>query len=160
MYTCERCGHTGAISKPKSLYESAPDLNNFGEETHDHISEEFLQQCFHNKVQGVLNLIEKLHFDPVVPNNRNIRMRNMTQMKIEIVNEKHWKSRMRNDICYLMIRQATQKLLSKAATKKYGIDGFIKDRIVESLENLLSKKGEYTDLKKNLCALIEDYTNK
>lgn len=49
-------------------------INNFGNETLEHISNDFLNKCVRERKRGIVNLLDKIFFDPNVPENRNVKL--------------------------------------------------------------------------------------
>jgi hypothetical protein len=64
-------------------------LNNWGNENRDHITHDFLTQCALLHQQGFKNLIEQVHFNPEVPENRNIVYRTKNSVRKWVNNEWH-----------------------------------------------------------------------
>jgi hypothetical protein len=66
-------------------------LNGFGQESIDHIKPEFLTQCLLNiNRSGVPKLLEELHFNDEVPDNRNIRIRSTKNNLLEKYSDGQW----------------------------------------------------------------------
>lgn len=58
-------------------------VNNIGAENMMHISEEFIRRCLLNLHRGVCNYIEKVNFNPDVPENHNIRYEDTRNVKVK-----------------------------------------------------------------------------
>jgi hypothetical protein len=62
-------------------------VNAFGRETTDHLSDAFLMKCIKRTNQGLVQLLEKLHFDPEVKENANVRILNKKLPLAEVRDE-------------------------------------------------------------------------
>lgn len=58
-------------------------INNFGSENMSHISHKFLDDCLLNFKRGVCNYIEKVNFNPDVPENHNIRFQDVQNVRVK-----------------------------------------------------------------------------
>jgi len=58
-------------------------INNFGSENMSHISSEFIEKCLMNVRRGVFDYIERVNFNPDVPENHNIRYEDSRSVKIK-----------------------------------------------------------------------------
>jgi hypothetical protein len=65
-------------------------LNNFGSETLDHLPDAKLTQCVLNQDEGVYELIKEIHFNPNVPQNKNIRLKSTKQNLLEKYYDGQW----------------------------------------------------------------------
>jgi hypothetical protein len=54
-------------------------IKNYGSETLNHLTPEFFKACLLNPSKGLTNLIEKIHYNPNVPENYNIRHKSTKQ---------------------------------------------------------------------------------
>jgi len=59
-------------------------MRQFGNETHHHISDEFLARCVVKDLNGVKSLIEKIHFSEEAPENKNVRLKSSKRKKVEV----------------------------------------------------------------------------
>ena len=58
-------------------------INNFGSENISHVSKEFLDKCLLNLKRGVCDYIEKVNFNPDVPENHTIRFEDARSVKVK-----------------------------------------------------------------------------
>jgi hypothetical protein len=70
-------------------------VNNLGNEKIEYLIDDpefikFMNNCIENKIDGICNLIAKKHFDPLHPENHNIRKLNKKDNFIEIFNNNSW----------------------------------------------------------------------
>jgi hypothetical protein len=77
-------------------------VNGFGNESLDHITTPFLDQCVRRRDKGLIELIEKIHFDPEHKENRNVRATNVKGPVMRVHDGTCWKfkrkSKVLNDI--------------------------------------------------------------
>lgn len=79
-------------------------INAFGQERLDHISSHFLNQCVRRTDQGLIALLEKLHFDPVVNGeNANVRITNRKLPLVEVNDGRQWKFEKKEKILNRMV---------------------------------------------------------
>ena len=71
-YNNDHCNYT------QNIY-----INNFGAENLSHVSKEFLDNCLLNLRRGVCDYIEKVNFNPDVPENHNIRYEDTRSVKVK-----------------------------------------------------------------------------
>jgi hypothetical protein len=65
-------------------------LNNFGKESLEHISDEFLDKCIKKLNKGMVDLLENIHYNKNVPENNNIRIKSIKQNLLEKYQEGEW----------------------------------------------------------------------
>lgn len=65
-------------------------FNNFGNENLEHITSDFLTHCIADCNIGFKNLLQKIHFDPEVPLNNNIRVKSSKQNMLEYYEDGVW----------------------------------------------------------------------
>lgn len=85
--------------------------NNFGSETHDHITTDFIRECIHKSVNGVQTLIEKIHFSQEVPENNNVWLKSTKKNLVEVVSNQKWVVKDANEALEAMIHNG-QRMLS------------------------------------------------
>ena len=66
-------------------------INAFGKECLDHISSQFLDQCVRRTDKGLVELIEKIHFDPDHQENCNLKITNLRLPIMQVHNGTSWK---------------------------------------------------------------------
>ena len=66
-------------------------INGFGKESLEHISAQFLDQCVRRTDKGLVELIERIHFDPRHQENRNLRVTNMKMPIMQVHNGTAWR---------------------------------------------------------------------
>lgn len=58
-------------------------INNFGQENLSHVTPEFIQKCLQGLNKGVCDYIEKVNFNPHVPENHNIRYEDNKSVRVK-----------------------------------------------------------------------------
>lgn len=66
-------------------------LNSFGNEDKSHLTDKFLDMCLRRTSKGFVQLLEKLHWDPDVPANANIRISNRKMPLVEVQDSGKWR---------------------------------------------------------------------
>lgn len=66
-------------------------INNFGQETTQHLTEDFLSYCILNPRKGMSKLIENIHYNPDIPENHNIRCKSLKQNTFEKYIDSEWR---------------------------------------------------------------------
>lgn len=80
-------------------------VNNFGNESYEHITNDFLKQCLLNSTTGVKTLIEKIHFSEEAPENKNVRMKSLKNNLVEVADNKKWVVKDANEAMDSMINK-------------------------------------------------------
>ena len=86
-------------------------LRSFGEENLDHITDTFKKECILNRDTGIYNLIERIHYDPEVLENRNVRPKSIKRKTMEVFNkELGWVEQSKNHVLSSLIGKANRML--------------------------------------------------
>lgn len=138
-------------------------LNNFGQETLEHITEEFLSNCMMNDLTGAKQLIEKIHFCNEVPENKNVRMKSLKRKVVEVTENSKWIKRKAEEIIDEMIRKCFKILIGyslKNDSDFHQKNERIQEKIRSFLNSLRDKSNNspYHTLKERIMILIEDNT--
>jgi hypothetical protein len=65
-------------------------INSFGNESVDHIKNDFLSYCLMNPKKGITELIENIHYNDDVPQNKNIRFKSNKNNTFEQYKDEQW----------------------------------------------------------------------
>lgn len=68
-------------------------LNKFGDEKVKHISDEVLKKVVRNPEIGIPNLIKLIHFNPKLPENWNVMLKNKKLPYVDVFNGEQWETR-------------------------------------------------------------------
>jgi hypothetical protein len=67
-------------------------INTFGQENKAHLTPDFLDSCLRNITgKGVCDLIEKVHFNPDLPENHNVRLESTKRNMLRVKEEDRWR---------------------------------------------------------------------
>lgn len=66
-------------------------INNFGQESTQHLTEDFLSYCLQNPKKGMSRLIENIHYNPEIPENHNIRCKSLKNNTFEKFIDTEWR---------------------------------------------------------------------
>ena len=104
-------------------------LKPFGKENLGFLTEAFLQSVIIEPEEGILRLIEKVHFNKDVPENQNIQIKNKKEPYIDIFNGKKWEKQDK--------KTAIQNIIT---TKKDIMDDFVEEHDETKLINKFVKE--------------------
>lgn len=144
-------------------------MNDFGQETLDHITDEFIENCIIAQTNGVVQLIEKIHFDPGVPQNRNIRFQSNKQKTMKVVKNGEWKLASEQAVLNDMLKKSgkiMQPTLMKSKNPKISLEaneiehGRLSDMLCDFAMDSGGRKPSmaYFDIRKKVKLLIMDNT--
>lgn len=137
-------------------------INNFGEESLDHISEQFLLNCIMRETAGIRNLVEKIHFDKDLPENKNVRYKSIKRKVMEIVENDDWVTKDEKDVIKQMIRKACLLLREYYYTDESLMErdeNELQMKVIGYLNDINEYKKKYNNVKDMLKALIENNKN-
>jgi hypothetical protein len=65
-------------------------INGFGKEDTSHITHQFMRSCVKRRDKGMVELVQKIHFDDDCPQNRNLKITNKKLPFIQAHNGEKW----------------------------------------------------------------------
>lgn len=152
-----------------NIHQNIIVLNNFGNETYEHIGHDFLDCCIRNDVSGMKSLIEKIHFSDEVPENKNVRLKSSKNRLVEVAHSQNWIVKDANDAMETMIRKGN-RLLLRFFNEMNEIDEVeddhdedplevqIRNRIYDTLMELSDKNSKrYHSLRRRIFAMLMDH---
>jgi hypothetical protein len=81
-------------------------VNNFGNENMTHLTPQFIERCIRNAISsGVSDMVRKIHFDPDVPENNNIRIESFRRQQLRIYQDNDWMVKDKTDVIDDMIER-------------------------------------------------------
>jgi hypothetical protein len=139
-------------------------LNNFGNESYQHITDEFLKNCIMNSMSGVKTLIEKIHFSEDAPLNKNVRIRSLKNNLVEVADNKKWVVKDANEAMETMINKGCRLLNGfyyNPETKIMELDiNELDMRIQSFLLTVMDKNNKnYFAVRRRILALIIENTD-
>lgn len=135
--------------------------NNFGQETIDHITGEFVKEALLNLRKGAVDLFQKVHFDPDVPRNNNIAFKSAKSKQVNAVVEGTWQSRPTSTAVEDIVRKVLQ-LMSLRFNEHMGDNELQrnKDQIFKWMHDVLNMNNDkYFKLKQDIVTLIQNQTD-
>jgi len=108
------------INNPTINNNLTININSFGKESLDHITEADYKKYLNGFFKGFLNLIEKIHFDENAPENHNVCLTNMRSKYAYVCENNNWVLKDKEDI------------INKLINKKYDL---LNDKFEEFEEN-------------------------
>jgi hypothetical protein len=138
-------------------------LNNFGSESLEHLTQDFVKQCLLNNVTGMRNLIEKIHFSDEAPLNKTIKNKNIKEKLVYVIDNNQWVVKSAQEATSSMIRKgcniANTCYLDDSNGVRQSDEELYDSKIQIFLLELLGRHGiDYIDLQRRILALIIEYT--
>jgi hypothetical protein len=138
-------------------------LNSFGQETLTHLTHDFLSHCLLNPSKGFTSLIENIHYNNDVPENRNIRCKSLKRNVFEKYIDSEWRSCDASNTLDELIRKG-YRILNTHYTQHFMndpdlIEDELKQRAYERFRFLCDKTcNDYFSVKRDIRLLIKDKT--
>ena len=138
-------------------------MNNFGNETYDHIDEEFIKHCILNSITGMRNLIEKIHFSNDAPKNKNIRLKSLKRNMVEVSNDQKWTVKDANEAMETMIKKGCRLMNGVYMNPESGLQELDEKEFEYQLHIELNKilakdQNLYYDLRRRILALLVSHS--
>lgn len=136
-------------------------LNNYGKETLDHITNEFLDSCVQLRAKGFINLLNKIHFDPSVPENHNLKIVSKKREVMGTYIDGEWALTDKDSVLNELINKGYTVLFKHYIDTVDKVEDADKDE--HSYFNFLMraknpKSNVFYQLKKDLFVMIENAT--
>lgn len=154
---------TSIVNNTQNIYINNLQINNFGSESYDHITNEFIKHCLMNKITGIKNLIERIHFSEEAPLNKNIRLKSLKNSMVEVKKDEKWVAKDSNEALDTMITKGCSIM-----NKCYFNDEQLQDKDLNVLDSRIQgfllqmmdkNNNSYYDLRRRILALIKEYTD-
>lgn len=79
-------------------------VNNFGNESISHLTPQFIERCIRNAISsGVPEMVKRIHFDPTIPENNNVRIESFRRQQLRVYQEDDWIVKDKSDVIDDMI---------------------------------------------------------
>lgn len=85
-------------------------INNYGEENLEMLTDEFKIDCVRHPYYALVRIIEKIHFNDEYPENKNIRLLNKRDNKIQIRDNGKWFYKNKEDTIRFALDDSNEKL--------------------------------------------------
>jgi hypothetical protein len=138
-------------------------MNNYGQESMTHLTHEFLNHCLLNPSKGLTSLIEKIHYNPELPENHNLRHKSTKQCILQKFINQNWHDCDASNTLDELIKKG-YRILNAYYSDHVANDPLIFDdemtaRMYEKFRFLSDKKSlEYNAVKRELRLLVKDKT--
>jgi hypothetical protein len=138
-------------------------LNSFGQETLTHLTHDFLSHCLLNPSKGFTSLIENIHYNNDVPENRNIRCKSLKRNVFEKYIDSEWRSCDASNTLDELIRKG-YRILNTHYTQHFMNDpelmeDELRQRAYERFRFLCDKTcNDYFSVKRDIRLLVKDKT--
>lgn len=153
--------NTNTMNHITNIFVTHPHMNvkDFGSESIDHISKEYIRECLLKTYEGVKNLISTIHLNTDVPENHNVRFKSAKQKTLFIVKGGKAVEANQNTTLDKMIYNG-YKLMYPEFQDLMVTDRDIQERahhIALWFNNLLAKNHPpYYDLRRDILALLKE----
>lgn len=138
-------------------------INNFGEESTQHLTPEFLRNCILNPTREFKNLITEIHYNPDVPENHNLRFKSSKRNTFEKYITPSWQECDATNTLEELIRKG-YRILNAHYMEHMMNDPQVQEnettmRMFERFRILSDKQSlEYNAVKRDLRVLVKDRT--
>jgi uncharacterized protein YjgD (DUF1641 family) len=139
-------------------------IANFGKESYDHITNDFMKNCIMNNISGVKQLIEKIHFSEEAPCNKNVRLKSLKNNLVEVSDNKKWVVKDANEAMETMINKGCKLLNGFYLDPETGIMEYDINELDLHIQNFLlsimdKNNKSFFALRRRILALIIDNTD-
>lgn len=133
----------------------------FGQENLGHVSDDFIKQCILMLNLGFQDLISKIHFDPAVPENHNVKFKSNKQKLCMKYTQEGWVQSDQNTTINELIWKG-QRIMSNLWLSKRLTDQDIAERndaimawFQRTTPNVMNRCPDYYDLRSKLVSLMK-----
>lgn len=139
-------------------------ITNFGSESYDHITNDFIKSCIMNNMSGIKQLIEKIHFSEEAPNNKNVRLRSLKNNLVEVADNQKWVVKDANEAMETMIHKGCRLLNGYYQNPDTGIKEYDINDLDMHIQNFLlsiidKNNKNFFALRRRILALIIDHSD-
>lgn len=140
-------------------------VNNYGAETLEHLNHQFLSECITQRKKGLVNLLDKLYFDPKMPQNHTVKIVSKKREVMGTFKDGNWLVASKNSILDEMIQKG-YRILYKHYMATVDVDeddelGKPEDAssYFDFLQNVSNiKSNMYYQVRKDLFLMVENAT--
>ena len=122
-------------------------INNYGEENLEMLTDEFKKQCVRHPCRALISIIEKIHFNDDYPENKNIRLVNKRDNKLQIKDNGKWNYKNKEEALRDAIDDSNDRLEQFCDEKSHHFRKIIRLSCKEIIKNVQESD---TELLKNL----------
>lgn len=135
-------------------------LNNYGRETIEHLSKEFLTDCFVR--QDIPTLIENMLYDKEVPENRTVRLKSIKNKLVEVHKDNNWVTQSSETVLNDLVDQGSTILRKHYRKNEEDVRNELSEEELEDVLRWLWKVIEDNEkirkpIKESLLAVLDTY---
>ena len=122
-------------------------INNYGEENLEMLTDDFKKQCVRHPYYALIKIIEKIHFNDEYPENKNIRLLNKRDNKLQVRDNGKWNYRNKEETIKEALDDSNERLEQFYEEKSHHFRKLIRLSCKEIIKNVQESD---TELLKNL----------
>ena len=111
-------------------------INNYGEENLEMLTDEFKERCITRPFYAIIDIIKKIHFNDDYPENKNMRLVNKRDNKIQVLTDGKWKYRYKDEAVKYAFDDSNERLEQFYAEKSHKFRKFIKLCCEDIIKNI------------------------
>lgn len=127
-------------------------INNYGSENLDYIDKGYLNKLLEIPFMGIQSLIEKIHFNPLHPENHNVKIPNRKEKFAVVKKDGNWELRNKHDVIDDMVDSGYSILDCHFEEGKLVLNALKQKKFKKFQSNYENCE---TNLKKNICQEAE-----
>ena len=111
-------------------------INNYGEENLEMLTDEFKERCITRAFYAIIDIIRKIHFNDDYPENKNMRLVNKRDNKIQVLTNGKWQYRYKDEAVKYAFDDSNERLEQFYAEKSHKFRKFIKLCCEDIIKNI------------------------
>ena len=111
-------------------------INNYGEENLEMLTDEFKERCITRPFYAIIDIIRKIHFNDDYPENKNMRIVNKRDNKIQVLTDGKWQYRYKDEAVKYAFDDSNEKLEQFYFEKSHKFRKFIKLCCEDIIKNI------------------------
>jgi hypothetical protein len=111
-------------------------INNYGEENLEMLTDEFKERCIKRPFYAIIDIIRKIHFNDDYPENKNMRIVNKRDNKIQVLDDGKWKYRYKDEAVKYAFDDSNERLEQFYVEKSHKFRKFIKLCCEDIIKNI------------------------
>jgi hypothetical protein len=111
-------------------------INNYGEENLEMLTDEFKERCITRPFYAIIDIIRKIHFNDDYPENKNMRLVNKRDNKIQVLTDGKWQYRYKDEAVKYAFDDSNERLEQFYLEKSHKFRKFIKLCCEDIIKNI------------------------
>jgi len=111
-------------------------INNYGEENLEMLTDEFKERCITRPFYAIIDIIRKIHFNDDYPENKNMRIVNKRDNKIQVLTDGKWQYRYKDEAVKYAFDDSNERLEQFYVEKSHKFRKFIKLCCEDIIKNI------------------------